>query len=182
MHSHPCSANPARRGLQIACVAALAAVLTLQPGRSQAAAGATAQEAQQAAVTDIRNVGSAMYFWYEDQKASLPHAIEKDATSRHFPVVDLAQVPVISRDALEALLVPKYLKAVPKDDPWGHPYEFRLNTRDAAEHVMAVRSAGADGEFSGTVYEVGGFPPAEQNQDLVWADGYFLRWPLRAGN
>jgi hypothetical protein len=42
---------------------------------------------------------------------------------------------------------------------------------------MVIRSSGADGIFSGNRYELGGFQPVDADQDLVWMDGFFIRWP-----
>jgi hypothetical protein len=101
---------------------------------------------------------------------------ESNATS-----VDFSVVPVISREELAKVLVPKYIDAIPEKDGWGHPYEFRLNQDPNAVWVMAVRSAGKDGHFSGTSYEVGAFPPADHDQDITWMDGFFVRWPNSDG-
>jgi hypothetical protein len=157
--------------------------LTRQPDESVAnetpEPGAWTPE-QQEVVDDLRNVGTGMFVWYKDTEIQLRDR-RGDENVESTIVVDVSQVPIFSHAALESLLVPRYLKALPKTDPWGHDYEFRLNTEDpGAAHVMVVRSSGADGRFSGNVYEVGDFPPAETAQDLVWADGYFVRWPERA--
>ena len=47
------------------------------------------------------------------------------------------------------------------------------------ELVMSVRSPGADGRFDGDRYAVGSFDSADANADIVWVDGYFVRWPKR---
>jgi hypothetical protein len=139
-------------------------------------AGAMTLELEEA-VADLRNVGTGMWVWYKDTTIE-PRDRSGDETAPNTAAFDVSKVPIISHAALERLLVPRYLRALPETDPWGHAYEFRLDTEDpGGAHVMAVRSAGADGEFSGDVYEVGDFPPAETAQDLVWADGYFVRWP-----
>lgn len=135
---------------------------------------------QKQTITDVRTVGSAMYFWFQSEM--LPkrsdEAHEKAKAESEASSVDITAVPVISREQLEKILVPKYLQAIPAQDGWGHPYEFRLNTADpSAVRMMGVRSAGRDGQFSGNAYEVGAFPPPEYDQDVVWMDGYFMRWP-----
>jgi hypothetical protein len=137
---------------------------------------------QKQTIVDIRNVGSAMYFWFQSEM--LPkrsdEAHEKAKAESEAKSVDITAVPVISREELEKLLVPKYLPAIPQQDGWGHPYEFRLNAADpSAVRMMGVRSAGRDGQFSGTVYEVGAFDPPDYDQDISWVDGYFMRWPQK---
>src|SRR6185436_14350617 len=103
-------------------------------------------------LNDVRNVGTAMYGWYRDEMAPRRseegHKAQEKAAKD--PQADVTSVPVISRDALAKILVPKYIQAIPEQDGWGHPYEYRLNTQDPnALHVMALRSEGSDGHFSG---------------------------------
>ncbi len=137
---------------------------------------------QKQTITDSRTIGSAMYFWYQSEM--LPkrsdEAHEKARAESEASSIDITAVPVISREQLEKILVPKHLPAIPAQDGWGHPYEFRLNIADPdAVRMMGLRSAGRDGQFSGNVYEVGAFSPPEYDQDVVWMDGYFLRWPQK---
>ncbi len=46
-----------------------------------------------------------------------------------------------------------------------------------ARHVILVRRPGKDGKFSGSTYEAGSFDPDDVDQDIVWADGFFIKWP-----
>lgn len=135
------------------------------------------QVATRQTITDIRNVGTAMYVWYKEEvvpkKSGGEKKVEEDAVS-----ADIAAVPVISREELAKVLVPKYIASIPEKDGWGNPYEFHLNTTDPnAEHVMGLRSAGKDGRFSSDVYSIGSFEPRDADQDIPWMDGFFLRWP-----
>jgi hypothetical protein len=137
-------------------------------------------DATRKTITDTRNVGTAMWSWYKDQVASKrsEESHKKAQDESQTTSVDFTAVPVISRQDLAKILVPRYIAEIPETDGWGHPYEFRLNTQDPnATRVMAVRSAGKDGHFSGDVYEIGAFPPADLDQDITWIDGYFARWP-----
>jgi hypothetical protein len=141
--------------------------------------------AQKTTVGDIRNVGTAMWHWYKDEVASkrTPQAHEQAVKESAAKEVDFQRVPVISREDLAAILVPKYIAAIPEADGWGHPYELRLNTKDPnAIVVMAVRSAGKDGQFSGSHYSIDRFEPSEFDQDIAWMDGYFARWPQKSEN
>jgi hypothetical protein len=158
------------------------AAFTVLPTVAANAQGDPDLAKQKQTIVDSRTVGSAMYFWF--QAEMLPkrsdEAHEKAKAESEAKSIDITAVPVISREQLEKILVPKYLPAIPAQDGWGHPYEFRLNTADpSAVHMMGLRSAGRDGQFSGNVYEVGAFSPPEYDQDVVWMDGYFLRWPQR---
>ena len=138
--------------------------------------------AQKRTVSDIRNVGTAMWHWYKEEVAPKrsKKAHEQAEKESKATTVDLQRVPVISREDLAAILVPRYVAAIPAADGWGHPYEFRLNTKDPnAILVMALRSAGRDGKFSDTHYEVKAFEPTDFDQDIPWMDGYFVRWPQK---
>ena len=42
---------------------------------------------------------------------------------------------------------------------------------------MAVISPGRGGTTDGSTYSVGSFAPTDYDNDIVWADGYFVRWP-----
>jgi hypothetical protein len=131
------------------------------------------QAAAKQTIIDIRNVGTAMFVWYKDQVKN-PEKGGGPAPAQ----VTLSAVPVISREDLEKLLVPKYIAKLPETDGWGHPYEFHLDVQHPNKQtVMGLRSAGRDGVFSGETYEIGGFPLDQFDQDIAWMDGFFVRWP-----
>jgi hypothetical protein len=133
----------------------------------------TDQAAQKRTVADIRNIGTAMFSWLTDQ-VSAAAAGQSEAAK----VVRLPGYPRISSAELEKLLVPDYLQSLPKTDGWGHPYEYSLNAADPlAREVMAIRSPGRDGTFAATEYAVSAFAPDDFDQDIVWVDGFFVRWP-----
>ena len=133
------------------------------------------------AVNDLRSVGTAAWAWYKTEveprrSAEARKAAEKLA--KEGKPVDLANIPVISTADLRKILVPNYIQSVPEQDPWGNPYEYRLNTTDPnAPQLISVRTAGQDGAFSSTFYEIGGFPVSRADEDIAWMDGYFIRWP-----
>jgi len=45
---------------------------------------------------------------------------------------------------------------------------------------MMIRSPGRDGVFSAADYDVSSFTPSDFDQDIVWADGFFIRWPEKS--
>jgi hypothetical protein len=133
-------------------------------------------------IQDIRSVGTAMYAWYKDEMAPKrsTESHKKAEEAAETKSVDISAVPAISRQDLAKVLVPKYIPAIPEKDGWGNPYDFHLDTKNPdAVPVMGLRSAGRDGKFSGDVYEVGSFSPADLDQDISWVDGYFVRWPQK---
>jgi len=71
-----------------------------------------------------------------------------------------------------------YMQSVPARDGWGEPLEVYLEQENfLAEPLIVIRSPGRDGSFDGDCYTVGPFDAEDADQDIVWADGYFMRWP-----
>lgn len=139
---------------------------------------------QKQTIVDIRNVGTAMFSWLTDQVAAQKKhegTSEKPKKETEEPTsVNMGDVPEISREDLAKVLVPTYIASLPEKDGWGNPYEFHLNVKEPMSyHVMGIRSGGRDGQFSGSVYEIGSFTPEDFDQDISWSDGYFVRWPQR---
>jgi len=130
---------------------------------------------QKRTVADIRNTGTAMFSWLTDQVG----AAAAGATGSN---VDLASYGsgTVSVTVLSSILTPQYLQNVPTLDGWKNGYEYYLNTANPlAKNVMAIRSGGRDGAFSTASYTVTSFEPTDYDQDIVWADGFFVRWPQK---
>ncbi|HEX6901644.1 MAG TPA: carboxypeptidase-like regulatory domain-containing protein [Thermoanaerobaculia bacterium] len=127
---------------------------------------------QKQTVSDMRNLGTAMFSWLTDQVGAA-------AAGQSWKEMDIEDGFVaISRAELEKILVPQYIRAVPRQDGWGNDYELYLNQEDTlAYKVMAIRSPGRDGRYSRGPYKAGSFTPEDYDQDIVWVNGYFLRWP-----
>jgi len=72
-----------------------------------------------------------------------------------------------------------YLPEIPEFDGWGKRIEVHYaEEKLLAARVFSVRSSGANGRFDGDVYEIGGFLPGSETDDIVVADQRFVRWPL----
>jgi len=171
----------------IACVA-VASAQAAEPRKPVPPQSAESAQAQSQTLADIRNVGTAMFSWLTDQvnDDSVHGSSEPDNVSACVPAdaqgakCEVDKIPLISLQELIKILVPKYIAAIPEKDAWGHPYEFRFNWKHTlSKSVMAIRSAGSDKTFSGNSYKVGSFEPVDTDQDIVWMDGFFVRWPER---
>jgi general secretion pathway protein G len=128
---------------------------------------------QKRTIADERITGTAMFSWLSDEVGAA--AAGATVTS-----IDLSDYPPITRTALRNLLVPIYIEEIPNLDGWKRPYNYYCNVADPhAEHVLAIGSSGADGVSAGPTYNVAGFDPTDYNQDVVWADGFFVRWPQK---
>lgn len=179
--------------LPLVLIALLAAASTPAAASPKPAPPQSAEsaQAQRRTVDDIRNVGTAMFSWLTDQVnddtvegSSDPETdsacVPANAEVGHCERVLIDKVPLISHQELTKILVPKYIAVIPEKDAWGNLYEFRLNWKHIFnKSVMAIRSAGSDKTFSGTSYKVGSFAPVDTDQDIVWLDAFFVRWPER---
>ena len=131
---------------------------------------------QKRTVADIRNTGTAMFSWLTDQVGAA-------AAGASAANVDLASYGTkLTAAQVNSVLVPQYMQEVPGADGWKTPYEYYLNTANPlAAQVMAIRSLGRDKVVTGgaSSYSVTSFDPTDYNQDIVWADGFFVRWPQK---
>jgi type II secretion system protein G len=132
---------------------------------------------QKRTMADMRNIGTAMFSWLTDQVGAA--AAGAAATPSMY---DLGGLSAAKKDAgaLSALLVTRYVQEIPALDGWKNTYDYYLNDVDPlAVQVMAIRSLGRDGTAIGDDYEVTAFTPTDYDQDIVWADGFFVRWPQK---
>ena len=129
---------------------------------------------QKRTMADMRLVGTAMFSWLTDQVG----AAAAGATSTQ---VDLGSYGSVMRSSdLITVLVPDYLQVVPYLDGWKRPYDYYLKTATpTAAQVMAIRSNGRDGVSEGNAYSVTNFDPTDYDRDVLWADGFFVRWPQK---
>lgn len=126
---------------------------------------------QKRSVAEMTLAGGAIFSWVTDQVGAA--AAGAAATQ-----IDIGLYPSITQQDLKDLLIPQYIEAIPQTDGWKMPYLYYLNVAEPlAVNVVAVGSGGRDQTFDGGAYDAGGFDPTDYNQDLVWADGFWVRWP-----
>jgi prepilin-type N-terminal cleavage/methylation domain-containing protein len=132
---------------------------------------------QKRTMGDIRITGLAMFSWVTDQSAAA-------AAGANATVVDLANYgTVMAVSDLTTVLIPQYIQSVPVLDGWRSPYQYYLRTDNPhATQVMAIRSFGRDRTPDAAKYTVTGFDPTDYDRDIVWADGYMVRWPAKTAN
>jgi prepilin-type N-terminal cleavage/methylation domain-containing protein len=130
---------------------------------------------QKRTVADMRNIGTAMFSWLTDQVGAASAG----------GVVNVADYTGAANTAalVAAQLVSQYVQDVPSIDGWKGTYLYRLDTvNPLAARVMLVGSGGRDKSTPAGTYTVGAFDPTDYNQDIIWADGYFGRWPQKITN
>ena len=128
---------------------------------------------QKRTMADERLLGGAMMGWLTDQTGAA-------AAGAVTTTIDLNDYDPITAANLTEVLVPTYIQKIPTFDGWKKPYDLYLDVvLPIDESVMAIRSAGRDGVEEGNIYDAEAFEPTDYDQDVVWVDGFFVRWPQR---
>lgn len=149
----------------LAGAAVLALLLAAMPATAAEGADAWSETTNR-----LRTVGVALYGWFTD-------TVRPGLEVQGLETLPLADMPAASADQIEEWLVPDYLESLPRVDGWGRPLEFYVAPEAEGEPYLAVRSAGANGVFDAGEYDPRGTWEGDPEDDLVWADGYFVRWP-----
>ncbi len=126
---------------------------------------------QKRTVADIRNVGTAEMSWLTDQIAAASAGLTNTVSTgdyKSYTAADLAN-----------LLVPQYVQEVPKLDAWKTNIDYFLTTNFSQKKIMMTRSYGQKGAADSGTYTAGAFEPTDYEKDIVWADGFFVRWPQK---
>ena len=132
---------------------------------------------QKRTVADVRDVGTAWMSWLTDQVGSASAGAGKTYDATGFGDVTYLQ--------LFGYLHPTntffYMQQLPQVDAWRYPLSFGKSASLLATNVLIICSGGSDGTLTGAdctkSYEVAPFVATDFPQDIVWADGYFVRWP-----
>ncbi len=130
--------------------------------------------AQRSTVKDIRNVGTALASWAADRHLDrgVPRFNGFDALQRR----SYYEILKTLRPSESYF----YMTQVPEHDGWGFPLEFRVSDSDDAGPYIAIRSPGRDGNFAKPGPPPGPFDAQLSDEDIVWIDGCFVRWPAGA--
>ena len=129
---------------------------------------------QKRTLADMRITGTAMFSWLSDQVGAAAAGSPQNE-------LDLGTYQEIGITGLRNALVPQYIEHVPERDGWRFDYKYWLNVTSAAQsqQVMAIGSGGRDRNDVSGQYTAGSFDPTDYDQDIVWVDGFFVRWPQK---
>ncbi len=132
---------------------------------------------QKRTVADMRDIGTAWFSWLTDQVgAASAGAYTYDFTG--------GLTNLLTGDGLLGTLYVSatmfYIQEVPMNDGWGNQYEYRYATNILGAQVMGIRSRARDGAFDSATYTMGPFVATLYDSDIVWADGFFVRYPAGA--
>jgi type II secretion system protein G len=131
---------------------------------------------QRSTVAEMRSVGQAWFSWLTDEVSAAAAG-----SSQTFDFGELSQ-PLAPSELLATLFVSSsmfYIRDVPTRDGWGYPMEYAWSGDPLSAHVMGIRSLGRDGlpGPSGNPYTLGPFIATAYDEDIVWLDGFFIRYP-----
>jgi len=128
---------------------------------------------QKRTVADMRIAGTAMFAWLTDEVGAA-------AAGAAVTTITMSDYKAITQDDLALLLIPQYMQVMPERDAWKQDLRYYLDpTNLRNRQVMAIYSGGRDFSAPAATYTVTGFDPTDYDQDIVWADGFFVRWPQK---
>ena len=130
---------------------------------------------QKRTMADMRNVGTAWLSWVTD-------VVSGAAAGQAARTWDGTKYSQITSTNLFTTLHPSstffYLNELPGKDGWKHDYHYHYSGKPLSSQVIAILSGGRDGEANWTgTFTVGPFTPTKYDDDIVWADGFYVRWP-----
>lgn len=137
---------------------------------------------QKRTMADMRDLGTAWFSWLTDQVS----AAAAGSSSQTYDLNSLTE-SLTADELISSLYVSSnmfYTRDVPARDGWARLYDYRWSGNPSSSPVIAIRSYGRDGtegpNGSGGVYNVGPFLTSDYDQDIVWADGFFVAYPTGA--
>lgn len=128
---------------------------------------------QKKTVSNMRNLGIGWFSWLTD---------EVSAASAGAATFDFEALDPLSASDLRTTLIPavgpRYSSDIPERDGWGNPLEYRFKN-DANILSIGIRSLGRGNAVGPDTnpYPIQGFVATDYNQDIVWADGFFVHYP-----
>lgn len=138
---------------------------------------------QKQTMGDEKDMGTAWFSWFTDQFGA--------AAAAGAPATDV-QLPISYGWAkLKADLVPQYIQDLKEKDGWQNTFQYcrpatvsEMVSVDnlAGEAAMAIVSNGRDGAGAYScpgAAPAGTFDPTDYDQDIVWADGFFVHYPQK---
>ncbi len=134
---------------------------------------------QRSTMAEIRSVGEAWFSWLTDEVSA---AAAGSAQTFAFSALTETLEPSDLLDMLFESSSMFYIRDVPARDGWGHPMEYAWSGSPLSARVMGIRSLGRDGQPgpSANPYTLGPFTATRYDEDIVWLDGFFVRYPAGA--
>jgi general secretion pathway protein G len=135
---------------------------------------------QKRTMADEKSAGTAMMAWLTNEVGAAAAGYAVDMSSWN------ATEAAKTYDLVKAVLAPTYVQELPQRDGWKKEFRYTLNTGNPlARKVMAIWSGGRDAPTQSAAWAAGATQPATSgpydpdlyDNDILWADGYFVVWP-----
>ncbi|MEM7349992.1 MAG: prepilin-type N-terminal cleavage/methylation domain-containing protein [Acidobacteriota bacterium] len=132
---------------------------------------------QRRTMGELRLIGTAWMNWFTDHNGAAASGAQKTYNVATFSQHTYPQ--------MFGYLHPSdtffYIQEVPQFDPWGSPLRYFMNDSAQSEAQMLMCALARDGipDFcdGATNIPIGPFIATDFDSDIIWADGYLLRWP-----
>jgi prepilin-type N-terminal cleavage/methylation domain-containing protein len=125
---------------------------------------------QKRTMADMKLLGTSWFAWLTDRYGAA-------AAGQSRLNLEWGAFTTKTYDELVNDLVPQYTATIPRLDGWKKDFEFGISDDLESPIPVGIRSAGSDSTFAGDTYEIGPFVATDYMQDIVWAGGFFIRWP-----
>ena len=134
---------------------------------------------QKRTVGDMRSVGSAWFSWLTDQVGA---AAAGTTNTYKFSGLGTTLSATNLLTTLFQTTSMFYIQEVPTNDGWGNPFDYRWSGNVLSSQVLGIRSNGRDNAIGPSTdpYTMGPFNATKYDEDIVWADGFFIRYPAGA--
>lgn len=132
---------------------------------------------QKRTVSDMRNAGTAWMSWLTDQVGAASAGAGKQYDPSFMTSIGYVQMVTYLRPTNTFF----YMQEIPQFDGWNIPLKWGLGSNVLLSNVMGIFAACRDKthqvEPGKAAFDVYPFLATDYDQDIVWADGYFVRWP-----
>lgn len=127
------------------------------------------RSAQKQTMADMRSIATAWEARATDANSYLTGRETKRETCKVGCSTSGRPLPY---NGLEKALSPTYIKKLPANDGWGHPFDFRADAQ-----AYRIRSKGSDGKADNRTDTYANRTIESFEEDLVFADGTFIQYP-----
>lgn len=137
---------------------------------------------QKRTMSDMRSTGTAWMSWLTDQVGAASAGAAKQYTPDNQSSVDYETILGYLRPDGPFF----YMQDVPQFDGWKNDLQFGLGSNVLLSSVITIFAAARDGSHlveagGGAAFDTYTYIGTDYDQDIIWADGYFLRYPSGFG-
>ncbi len=132
---------------------------------------------QRRTMAELRLIGTAWMSWLTDNAGASSAGAQQ--------VYEVTGFNALTYEEIYGYLHPSdtffYMQAVPEKDAWGSSLTFYLNSNPLSDQQLLLCAAARDNIYEtcdgSTDIPIGPFLATNFDSDIVWADGFLVRWP-----